>query len=132
MVTLGRIFDKNTKYIGIPTLLQTAPELEQVAVEKFERIQQLWNGRKILLLRHQVVAHRSSSATVQEIFKIVNTSLNELSELIELLDELIDAWSRAAKCHVHNLSSVKPDLDYLLNTLLRTREERRVREIRRG
>lgn len=132
MVTLGRVFDKKTKYIGIPTLLQSAPELKLVAVKKFEHIQKLWNGRKIMLLRHQVVAHRSSSATVQEIFKIVNTSLNELSELIELLDELIDAWSRAAKCHVHNLSSVKADLDYLLNTLLRTREERSVRETRRG
>jgi len=124
-VTLGRVFDTNTKYIGIPALLERAPELEEVASEKYARVQQLWNGKKIMLLRHQVVAHRSSNATVQAIFKTVSTSLNELGELIGLLEDLIDAWSREAKCHSHNLSSVKPDLDYLLNTLLRTREQRR-------
>jgi hypothetical protein len=80
MVTLGRIFDNNTKCIGIPLLLQATPQLKQVASEKFERIQQLWNSKKIFLLRHQVIAHRSSSATVQQIFKIVETTLNELGE----------------------------------------------------
>ena len=85
MVTLGRIFDKNTKYVGIPGLLQRAPELKSVARDKLDRVHDLWNGKRIMLLRHQVVAHRSSGATAEDIFAIVKTSLNELGELIKLL-----------------------------------------------
>jgi hypothetical protein len=132
MVTLGRVFDQNPRSFGIPALLQRAPKLKQVASDKFDRAQELWNGRKIMLIRHQVVAHRSPSATVEEIFTKVSTSLNELDELIKSLDEMIDAWARAAKCHSHNLSSVKPDLEHLLNMLLRSRDDRRIASQRTG
>jgi hypothetical protein len=129
IATLGRIFDTNEKNICIAAL-EKVPEFKQGLGEKFERAQQLWNGRKIKVLRHQVVAHHSSRTTVERIiFKIVKLPVDELGELIGLLERLIDDWSRKAKCHSYNLSrsGVKRDLDYLLDTLLRTREERRPR-----
>lgn len=79
----------------------------------------IWDEEKIQVLRHQIVAHRSSSATIEQIFELVKPSLNKFRELIELLDQLIDAWSRKAKCHVHIHSRMERDIISVLNALLR-------------
>jgi hypothetical protein len=51
---------------------------------------ELWSDEKMRILRHQVVAHRPSSSTVEQVFAVVQPTLNKLDELIELLTLLID------------------------------------------
>lgn len=124
MVTLGRIFDRNPKNLGIPALLKADPELKAVGKQKYERIVELRADEKVQVLRHQIVAHRPSSRTVPETFEFVKPSLDKLRELIELLDQLIDAWSREARCHVHIGSRMEPHIVSVLNALLRDVEAR--------
>jgi AbiU2 len=121
MVTLGRVFDENPKNIGIPALVQAAPRLAQIAIEQQNRAWELWRSRKIMLLRHQVVAHRSSRTNVADTFKRVGTSLNELNELIGTSEQLLETWSREEDCHVIMPTNLKNELTYLLETLHRVR-----------
>lgn len=76
IVTLGRIFDSNPKCIGIPALLEASPTLKDIASD-YEHACALWHDEKIMVLRHQVVAHRYSAASVGEIFRRIKPSLNK-------------------------------------------------------
>lgn len=124
MVTcIGRIFDSKTKHIGIAALLKADPSLSQVKPALLANARRLWDD-KVIHLRHEVVAHRPGGSNVQDAFKRAGISLNDLGRMIALCDKLIDAWSRKLGCHVHNLSSAKGDLMAVLDTLMRSRQER--------
>ena len=122
VVSLGRVFDTDPKNSCIAGILKAAPELEQVELETRLRIQKMWDDHA-LHLRHEVVAHRSGSSTIEDAFKRANISLNDLETLIALSRQLLDAWARKRDCFSHNLSSVMPDLTALMNMLLRARIE---------
>ena len=85
-------------------------------------------GASILHLRHEVVAHRPGSTTIEDSFKRANISLSDIGSVIGLCRQLVDAWARKLNCYSHNQSSVKPDLKAVMDTLLRTRIERHAQE----
>jgi hypothetical protein len=116
-----------TRNIGIAAVLKAAPDLEKVEQGKLARVQKLWND-KALHMRHEVVAHRPGTTTIEDSFKRANISLSDLGRLIGLSPQLIDAWARKQNCFSHNQSSVKPDLKAIMDTLLRTRIERHAQE----
>jgi len=122
MVTLGRIFDREPKYIGIAALLKAAPHLKDLEPEKYKLAMDLWASEKIMLLRHQVVAHRSPRT--EKIFQLVDTCLADFSKLIQLLEQLVEAWSRAAKCDMRNLGpKMDREVDDLLKALNRVSKD---------
>jgi AbiU2 len=129
VIALGRVFDSNKRNVSIAGLLKAEPDLEKVEKNRLERVQRLWKEHACHL-RHEVVAHRSGTDTIEDAFKCANISLNDIGELIGLSRQLLDAWARIPNlnCFSHNHSSVKPDLKYLLGTLLGTRIERHARE----
>lgn len=123
MVTcIGRIFDGDMKTISIKALLKAEPSLSQVKPEMFAKATELWK-KKVIHLRHEVVAHRRGGSTVQDAFKRAKISLNDVGRLIGLLDKLVDAWSRQLGCHSHNLSGARSDLLGVLETLMRARRQ---------
>jgi hypothetical protein len=126
-VSLGRVFDADSRNIGIVAVLKTAPDLAEVEKGKLARVRKLWKD-KALHLRHEVVAHRPGSTTIEDSFKRANISLNDIGSLIGLCGQLIDAWARKLNCYSYNQSSVKPDLKAVMDTLLRTRIERHAQE----
>jgi hypothetical protein len=127
VVGLGRVFDANPRNISIAAVLRAAPDLEKVEKEKLARVEKLWKD-KALHLRHEVVAHRPGSTTIEDSFKRANISSSDIGRLIGLCRQLIDAWARKLNCFSHNQSSVKPDLNAIMDTLLRTRIERHAQE----
>lgn len=123
IVSLGRVFDANPKNIGISALLKAAPDLAKVEEKTLARVRILWADH-VLHLRHEVVAHRPESTTIEDSFKRAKVSLNDLGRLIGLSRQLVDAWARKLDCFSHNQSSVTGDLKNVMDTLLRSRIER--------
>jgi HEPN superfamily AbiU2-like protein len=127
VVALGRVFDSDPKNIGIAGLLQTAPDLEKVEEKKLARVRKIWKDQA-LHLRHEVVAHRPGSSTIEDSFKRANICLNDIGRLIGLSRQLLDTWANKTGCFSHNQSSVTPDLKAVMDTLLRARIERHTQE----
>jgi hypothetical protein len=127
VVALGRVFDNDPKNISIAGLLQAAPELKKVEEKKLVRARAIWKDQA-LHLRHEVVAHRPGSSTIENSFKRANISLNDIGRLIGLSRQLLDAWAKKRDCFSHNQSSVTPDLKALMDTLLQARIERHRQE----
>jgi hypothetical protein len=127
VVALGRVFDSDPKNISIEGLLQAAPDLEKVEEKKLARVRKIWKDHA-LHLRHEVVAHRPGSSTIEDSFKRANICLNDIGRLIGLSRQLLDTWARKLDCFSHNQSSVKPDLKAVMDTLLRAPIERHAQE----
>jgi hypothetical protein len=119
IVSLGRVFDTNPKNIGISALLKAAPELAKVEEKKLACIRILWDDH-VLHLRHEVVAHRPGSTTIEDSFKRAKVSLNDLGRLTGLSRQLVDAWARKLDCFSHNESSVTSDLKNVMDALLQS------------
>ena len=107
--------------------LRPHPTSRRLKKESWRAFRKVWKD-KALHLRHEVIAHRPGSTTIEDSFKRANISLNDIGSLIGLCGQLIDAWAPKLDCYSHNQSSVKPDLKAVMDTLLRTRIERHAQE----
>jgi len=117
VVALGRLFDNDPRNVSIRTLIRAAPEFEQIESGKLSRAEGIWK-RNAKTLRDQIVAHHAGNTTVQESFRRANIRLHDIEQLISLCENLVDAWTRHAGCHVHILSGSETDTLALLDALL--------------
>jgi hypothetical protein len=117
VAALGRVFDNDKRNLSIKTLLRAAPQFEEIETVKLETAKNLWK-KHAKNLRHQIVAHNAGSTPPQEVLKRANVTLDDIEKLIKLCEDLLDAWTQHAECHMHILSSSKADTLALLDALL--------------